>query len=112
MYAHTDKTYTRVYQEGQVCQKMPEDECTRIFERLDWDLHRLTFPYGFGKPEPNFFYNQPTAIRTLLGMLAQLNHHLNASETHHAWIDDKVLGFNLGCTKEEVQQVLDGEMKA
>lgn len=44
--------------------------------------------------------------------MGQLNHHFNESETHHAWIDDKVLGFNVGCTKNEVKAVLDGELKA
>lgn len=55
--AHTDKAFTKVYQEGQACQKMPESECKRIFEQLDSDLHYMTFPYGFRRPEANFFYN-------------------------------------------------------
>jgi len=109
---HSDPVYTKVYHESQNCKKMPEEECTRIFQQLDSDLHYMTFPYDLRKPEPNFFYNQPTAIRTLLGLMSVLNNHFNESETHHAWIDDKVLGFNLGCTKNEVKQILDGELKA
>ena len=55
--AQSDNAFTKVYQESQNCKKMPESECQRIFEQLDLDLHYMTFPYDFWRPEPNFFYN-------------------------------------------------------
>ena len=32
LQAHSDKVFTKVYQESQNCKKMPESECTRIFQ--------------------------------------------------------------------------------